>query len=148
MIEEVKISICRENAKIPEKATVGSAGFDIYACLDKEISISYGDLVKILCGFSIELPNSEYAAFIFARSSLGVKYGIMPANGVGVIDSDYRGEVQIGLCRVAKGDPYIIKNGDRIAQMIIMKVENFKFRLADELSKSSRGTGGLGSTGR
>ena len=144
----VKIVKTRENAIIPSKGTEGSAGYDLYACLDKEVEVKFGDLVKIPTGISIELPSDKFAAFMFARSSLGIKYGIMPSNGVGVIDSDYRGEIYVGLCKVANGKPYIINNGDRIAQLIVMNVSSFSFELVDKLSVSSRGAGGFGSTGK
>lgn len=137
----------RSDAVVPTRATKGSAGWDLYAWLTKDISISHGELVKIPTGIAIELPHGN-AAFIFARSGLGIKFGIMPANGVGVIDSDYRGEIQIGLCRVADGEPYTIKNGDRIAQMIIMKHENFIFNETTMLSETIRGVDGFGSSGK
>jgi dUTP pyrophosphatase len=119
----------------------------LYACIEKEITISHGDLVKIPCGIAIELPEF-FTAFIFARSGLGIKYGISPSNAVGVIDSDYRGEIQVGLCRSSNGAPYVIKPGDRIAQMVILKTENFVLQEVKVLSNTSRGGGGLGSTGR
>lgn len=144
----LKIARTRENAIVPTRATEGSAGYDLYACLEKEVNIKFGDLVKIPTGISIELPSSDFAAFVFARSGLGTKYGIMPSNGVGVIDSDYRGEIYVGLCRVANGETYIIKNGDRIAQLIVMNVSACSFSLVDKLSESSRGVGGFGSTGK
>lgn len=147
-MEELKIVKCRHNAVIPSQATDGSAGYDLYACLDKDLEINFGDLIKIPTGISIEIPRNNLAAFIFARSGLGIKYGIMPSNGVGVIDSDYRGEIQIGLCRVSKGEPYVIKNGDRVAQLVVMPVSNCLFKLVDKLSESSRGTNGLGSSGK
>ena len=145
---DVNITKVRKNAIIPSKATSGSAGFDLHACIDKDLTIKKGDLIRIPCGIAIELPSSKYAAFIFARSGLGMKYGISLSNGVGVIDSDYRGEIQVGLCRTSDGDPYTIKNGDRIAQMIIMPVSNVNFKLVENLGESERGSGGFGSTGR
>ena len=145
---DVNITKVRENAIIPTKATSGSAGFDLHACIDKDLTIKKGDLIRIPCGIAIELPSSKYAAFIFARSGLGIKYGISLSNGVGVIYSDYRGEIQVGLCRTSDGDPYTIKNGDRIAQMIIMPVSNVNFKLVENLGESERGSGGFGSTGR
>ena len=147
-MEEIKIVKCRKNAQIPTQATDGSAGYDLYACLDKDLEIKFGDLIKIPTGISIEIPRNDLAAFIFARSGLGIKNGIMPSNGVGVIDSDYRGEIQIGLCKVSNSDPYIIKNGDRVAQLVIIPVSHCSFRLVDKLSESSRGINGLGSTGK
>lgn len=145
---DVNITKVREKAIIPTKATSGSAGFDLHACIDKDLTIKKGDLIRISCGIAIEMPSSEYAALIFARSGLGMKYGISLSNGVGVIDSDYRGEIQVGLCRTSDGDPYVIKNGDRIAQMIIMPVSNVNFKLVENLGESERGSGGFGSTGR
>ena len=145
---DVNITTVRENAIIPTKATTGSAGFDLHACIDKDLTIKKGDLIRVPCGIAIELPSSEYAAFFFARSGLGIKYGISLSNGVGVIDSDYRGEIQVGLCRTSDGDPYTIKNGDRIAQMIIMQMSNVNFKLVENLGESERGSGGFGSTGR
>lgn len=145
---DVNITKVRENAIIPTKATSGSAGFDLHACIDKDLTIKKGDLIRIPCGIAIELPSSAYAALIFARSGLGMKYGISLSNGVGVIDSDYRGEIQVGLCRTSDGDSYVIKNGDRIAQMIIIPVSNVSFKLVENLGESERGSGGFGSTGR
>lgn len=144
----LKIVKLRKNAIIPTRATEGSAGYDLYACLDREVTIGFGDLVKIPTGISIELTNSGFAAFVFARSGLGTKYGIMPSNGVGVIDSDYRGEIYVGLCKISNGEPYVIKNGDRVAQLIVMNISSCSFGLVDKLSESSRGTGGFGSTGK
>lgn len=145
---DVNITKVRENAIMPSRATSGSAGYDLHACIDKDLTIKKGDLIRVPCGIAIELPSSEYAAFIFARSGLGIKYGISLSNGVGVIDSDYRGEIQVGLCRTSDGDPYTIKNGDRIAQMIIIPVSNVSFKLVENLGESERGSGGFGSTGR
>ncbi|MDR1364764.1 MAG: dUTP diphosphatase [Oscillospiraceae bacterium] len=137
----------RKNAMVPKKTTSGSAGWDLYACLEENIQLSFGELVKIPCGIAIELPEN-YTALIFARSGLGTNYGIMPSNAVGVIDSDYRGEIQVGLCRVENNELYTIKNQDRIAQLIIVKIENFNFREVKNISKTERGTRGFGSTGK
>ena len=145
---DVNIVKVRENAIVPVRATSGSAGYDLHACIDRDLTIKKGELIRVPCGVAIELPSSEYAAFVFARSGLGMKYGISLSNGVGVIDSDYRGEIQVGLCRTSDGDPYVIKNGDRVAQMIIMKVSAVNFKLVENLGKSERGSGGFGSTGR
>lgn len=145
---DVNIVKVKENAIVPVRATSGSAGYDLHACIDRNLTIKKGELIRIPCGVAIELPSSEYAAFVFARSGLGMKYGISLSNGVGVIDSDYRGEIQVGLCRMSDGEPYTIKNGDRIAQMIIMKVSTVNFKLVNNLGKSERGSGGFGSTGR
>lgn len=145
---DVNIIKVRENAIVPVRATSGSAGYDLYACIDRDLTIKKGELIRVPCGVAIELPSNEYAAFVFARSGLGMKYGISLSNGVGVIDSDYRGEIQVGLCRMSDGEPYTIKNGDRVAQMIIMKVSAVNFKLVRNLGESKRGSGGFGSTGR
>lgn len=145
---DVNIIKVRENAIVPVRATSGSAGYDLHACIDRNLTIKKGELVRIPCGVAIELPSNEYAAFVFARSGLGMKYGISLSNGVGVIDSDYRGEIQVGLCRMSDGEPYTIKNGDRIAQMIVMRVNAVNFNLVGNLGESERGSGGFGSTGR
>ena len=144
----IKIIKLKEKAIIPARATKGSAGYDLFACLDSDIHIKKGDLVKIPCGISIELPSNEYAAFIFARSGLGIKHGITLSNGVGVIDSDYRGEIQVGLCKIAGEEEYVIKNGDRVAQLVIMKINSVNFMLVKNLSDSERGQNGFGSTGK
>ena len=97
----VKIKKLRENAVIPKRATAGSAGADLYACIEKDVTIRPGELAMIPTGIAIELPDSSMGAFLFARSGLGVKHGICLSNGVGVVDSDYRGEVCVGLCNVS-----------------------------------------------
>ena len=144
----VKIIKLNEKAIVPVRATAGSAGYDLFACLDSDIHIKKGNLVKIPCGISIELPSNKYAAFIFARSGLGIKHGITISNGIGVIDSDYRGEIQVGVCKIAGEKEYVIKNGDRIAQLVIMKINSVNFMLVESLSNSQRGQNGFGSTGK
>ncbi len=143
------LNFCKLSAKacLPERATSGSAGLDLCACINEEITIKPGDLVRIPCGIAISIPSSEYAAFIFARSGLGVKHGITLSNGVGVIDSDYRGEICVGLCNVGN-ESYTITPGERIAQMIIMRVESFPLIEVESLDVTGRGSGGFGSTGK
>ena len=143
----VKIKKLRENAVIPKRATEGSAGADLYACIDEPVELAPGGLVRIPAGIAIELENNGLAAFLFARSGLGVKHGITLANSVGVVDSDYRGEICVGLCNVSD-KPYTIQPGERIAQMVIMPVACAQFVQADELGSTERGEGGFGSSGR
>ena len=145
---KVKIMKLRESAIVPRKATIGSAGYDLSACIDSDIVVNRGEVFKIPCGISIELPSNEYGAFIFARSGLSMKQGITLVNGVGVIDSDYRGEICVSLCKIFGDDSYRIKNGDRIAQMVFMKIGEANFDLVDDLEGSDRGSGGFGSTGK
>ena len=144
---ELKIKKLKENARIPQVATTGSAGMDLYACIDESVTLSPGELRIIPTGIAIELPDNGCAAFLYARSGLGVKHGICLSNGVGVIDSDYRGEVCVGLCNVSD-KPYVIEPFERVAQMVIAPVFVPTVREVGELSSTERGAGGFGSTGR
>ena len=144
---ELKIRKLREGAKIPRRATEGAAGMDLYACIDESITLAPQHLVIVPTGIAIELPDNGCAAFLYARSGLGVKHGICLANGVGVIDSDYRGEVCAGLCNVSD-KPYVIAPGERIAQMVIAPVFTPDVVEVSELSDTQRGAGGFGSTGK
>lgn len=119
---------------------------DLCACLDEPLTIAPGDLTMIPTGLAIALPGPECAAFLFARSGLGVKHGICLSNGVGVIDSDYRGEIRVGLCNIGK-QPYTIQPGERIAQMVILPVQCPPLLETDVLDETLRGEGGFGSTG-
>ncbi len=143
----LKIKKVRENAVVPKYATSGAAGMDLYACIDKALTLNPGGLLMIPTGIAIELPSSSLAAFIHARSGLGVKHGICLANGVGVVDSDYRGEVCVGLCNVSD-KPYTIEPFERVAQMVIAPVAVMEIEEVNELSDTDRGEGGFGSTGR
>ena len=143
----VKVKKLRENAVIPKRATEFSAGADLYACIDEPVTINPAELAKIPTGIAIELPQSDLAAFLFARSGLGVKHGITLSNSVGVVDSDYRGEICVGLCNVSD-KPYTIQPSERIAQMVIMPVVLADFIQADELNETKRGEGGFGSSGK
>ena len=144
---ELKIKKLREGAKIPQRATPGSAGMDLYACLDAPVTLAPGQLAVVPTGIAMELPDNGCAAFLYARSGLGVKHGVCLSNGVGVIDSDYRGEVCAGLCNVSD-KPYVIEPGERDAQMVIAPVFTPEIREVGALSDTERGAGGFGSTGR
>ncbi len=143
------LNFCKvsKNAKVPYRATSGSAGMDLCACIENDVVLKPGERALIKTGIAISLPSSEYVAFIFARSGLGIKHGITLSNGVGVIDSDYRGEIGVGLCNLGNED-YTIKNGERIAQMVVMKVQTPELSEVESLDFTERGTGGFGSTGR
>ena len=132
---------------LPGRATEGSAGLDLRACLEAPMTISPRQLVRVPTGVAIALPGPEYAALVFARSGLGVKHGVSLSNGVGVIDSDYRGEVMVGLTNLSDA-PYTIMPGDRIAQLVVVPVAVPELELVTELEDTGRGTGGFGSTGR
>lgn len=143
---ELKIKKLKSNAKIPMRATDGSAGMDLYACIDEPVTLAPGELAVVPTGFAIELPDNGCAAFLYARSGLGVKHGICLSNGVGVIDSDYRGEICAGLCNVSN-EPYTINPDERICQMVIAPVLLPQITEVSELGDTERGEGGFGSTG-
>lgn len=134
-------------AKTPFRASAGAAGMDLCACISEDIILEPGRRALVPTGIAISLLSSEYAAFIFARSGLGIKHGITLSNGVGVIDSDYRGELKVGLCNLGQ-EPYTVKNGERIAQLVVMKVETPDLNEVETLDSTERGSGGFGSTGK
>ncbi len=142
-----KIKKLRENAKIPFRATPGSAGMDLYACIDEPITLGGGEKAVIPTGIAIELPSAELGAFVFARSGLAIKHGIGLLNSVGVIDSDYRGEICGGVINQFK-EEYTIQPDERIAQLVIMPVSLITPVEAEELDDTQRGAGGFGSTGK
>ena len=132
---------------LPYYATPGSAAMDLHACMDEAVTIPAGERRVIPTGLAIALPSPEYVALIFARSGLGIKHGIAPANCVGVIDSDYRGEILVGLQNSGRED-FTVRPGERIAQMMITPVVRADIQMADDLDETQRGAGGFGSTGR
>lgn len=142
----LKLMKIREGAVIPERQTEGSAGFDLCACILEDLCIQPGDLVTLPTGLGVEIPEG-CAGMIFTRSGLGVKHGIHVSNGVGVIDSDYRGEMIIGLTNSSRV-PYVVSPGDRIAQLIVMPVVLPTVQLVEELTVTDRGSDGFGSTGK
>ena len=131
----------------PRFATVGSAAMDLCACIDADVTIAAGGRTIIPTGIAIALPSAEYVALICARSGLASKFGITMANGVGVIDSDYRGELKVALHNSSDVD-YTIHDGDRIAQLMVLPVVQPALQLVEELDETARGEGGFGSTGR
>ena len=144
-MKNLHVKLLKDNAKIPMRATSGSVGYDISACVENPVVIEPGKTHMIGSGFAISLEPG-YAAFIYARSGLGIKHGMVPANCVGVIDSDYRGEIIVGLRNNSK-DSFTVNNGDRIAQMVISKCEIPEVIPCDELDDTTRADGGFGSTG-
>ncbi len=142
-----KITKLNENAKIPKRATEGSAGLDLCACIDSPVTLKGGEKAVIPTGLAIELPSNEFAAFVFARSGLAIKHGIGLLNSVGVIDSDYRGEICVGLINQLS-EPYEIAPGERIAQLVIMPVSMMNPVEVTSLDETERGAGGFGSTGK
>lgn len=142
----LKIKKLNENAVIPEMATSGSAGMDLRACIDADVVINPGERALISTGLAIALESNAYVAYIYARSGLAVKSGITLANCVGVIDSDYRGELKVGLVNISD-KPFTVSNGERIAQLVIAPVIVPEILEVDELDETERAAGGFGSTG-
>ena len=146
-MKSLKIKRLNENAILPERASAGAAGMDLHACIPSPVTIAPRELVRIPTGLAIAMPDENMVALIFARSGLGIKHGVSLSNAVGVIDSDYRGEICVGLCNVG-GEPYTIEPNERIAQMVLMPVLNLPLEETDDLGETERGAGGFGSTGR
>lgn len=136
----------REGAQAPQRQTEGSAGFDLCACIQDPAVIGPGDTGVFPTGLALEIPEG-HVGLVFCRSGLGVKHGISLPNCVGVIDSDYRGELVVPLRNFGDG-AYTIQPGERIAQLVIMPVLLPEIVEVEELSQTQRGQGGFGSTGR
>ena len=134
-------------SELPRFATAGSAGADLCANLDRTLTLEPMGRAMVPTGLALELPDARHGAFVFARSGLAVKHGLALSNGVGVIDSDYRGEIRVGLVNLSQ-EVYTIQPGERIAQLVVMPVVQFSVSEADTLEETSRGSGGFGSTGR
>ena len=144
---EIKIKKLRENAIIPSRGSLFAAGYDLYACLDGEnITIEPHKSAKIGTGIAAALPAGYFGA-IFARSGLATKQNLRPANCVGVVDSDYRGEFIVCLHNDSD-EVRIINNGERIAQLVLMPFMEMDFIETDALDETDRGVGGFGSTGK
>ncbi len=135
--------------EIPEPfyATSGAAGMDLPACIDEPVTIKARARAKIPTGIAVALPSNEYAALVYVRSSLGFKKGVTLSNSVGVIDSDYRGEIFVSLNNISDED-YTVMPGERIAQLIVTPVVIPEISVVGELSETQRGEGGFGSTGK
>ena len=132
---------------LPRFATDGAAAMDLCACIDAPVVIPAGARTVIPSGIAIALPSADYVALLFSRSGMGIRSGISLSNSVGVIDSDYRGEIGVGLHNTSDAD-YTVNPGDRIAQLMITPVVRPTVKLVEELPASERGAGGFGSTGR
>jgi dUTP pyrophosphatase len=142
----VKIKLLTPAAKMPHYATQGSAAADLSAALDSPTVIPAGETVMIPTGIAISMGRCDMVALIYARSGLASKSGVAPANCVGVIDSDYRGEIKVALHNHSKND-FTVNPGDRIAQLLFSPVYQGEFETADSLDDTDRGDGGFGSTG-
>lgn len=134
-------------AQAPAYATPGAAAADLCALLDAPLLLAPGQRTLVPTGLSIELPGPECVALVYARSGLSIKHGLCMANGVGVIDSDYRGELRVPMINLGQ-EPYTIQPGERVAQLCIAPVWQAAFVQTEALSDTSRGAGGFGSTGK
>lgn len=145
---KLKIKRLKENAIIPRRSTEKSAGYDLSACLSEPLTIAPHEIAKVPTGISAELvSDTDAVLLIYARSSLATKHGITLANCVGVVDSDYRGEIIVAMINHSDKS-YTISHGDRIAQLVISPVLLPDVEEACELSETKRGEGGFGSTGK
>ena len=145
-MEVMKVKIVSERGILPEYETEGSAGMDVRALLKEDLVLKPGERTLVPTGIYIELPQGVECQ-VRARSGLAIKHGIGLVNGIGTIDSDYRGEVKVALINLGDED-FTIKNGDRIAQLVIARYERIKWQVEDSLSETERGEGGFGHTGR
>lgn len=142
----VNIKKLNENAKLPTYGSPFAAGADLYACEGGEVTLAAGETRLIHTGIAMEIPDG-YVGLIYARSGLATKRGLAPANKVGVIDSDYRGEIMVALYNQSDKEQTVC-DGERIAQMVFTPYVAASFAVVDELDSTERGAGGFGSTGR
>ncbi len=142
----IRIKKLHPNAKLPTYGSPEAAGADLYACLEEAVTIAPGETFFVPTGIALEVPKG-CAGLVYARSSMGAKRGLAPANKVGVIDSDYRGEIRVVLLNHSK-QPQTVEPGERVAQFIITPVLTPAYEEATDLSDTDRGTGGFGSTGK
>lgn len=145
-MEPIRVKKLHPMATLPTYGSVEAAGADLYACLEEPVTIAPGETAWIPTGIALEVPKG-CAGLVYARSSLGAKRGLAPANKVGVIDSDYRGEIRVVLLNHGKMSQ-TVENRERVAQFLITPVLTPAYVEAEELTDSDRGTGGFGSTGR
>lgn len=145
-MDKIPVKKLKPNAVLPTYGSAWAAGADLYACLDAPVVIDPGKTVFIPTGLAMEIPVG-YAGLIYARSSLGTKRGLAPANKVGVVDADYRGEFMVALHNHGS-ESQTIAHGERIAQLLVTPVITPGFTEVEALSDTVRGTGGFGSTGK
>ncbi|MEK6245385.1 MAG: dUTP diphosphatase [Pseudomonadota bacterium] len=144
---DVKILDPRIREMLPRHATAGAAGLDLRACLDAPLTLNPGDSQLVSSGIAIHIGDPGFAAFIVPRSGLGAKHGIVLGNLVGLIDSDYQGQLFVSVWNRG-GAAFTIQPMDRIAQLVVVPVQQVAFNVVEEFESSSRGAGGFGSTGK
>ena len=145
-MESVRVKILKWGARLPTYGSAEAAGADLYACLAEPMTIASGETAFVPTGIALEVPKG-CAGLIYARSGLACKRGLAPANKVGVVDSDYRGEIIVALHNHGK-EPQTIENGERVAQFVITPVLTPAYEIAEDLSDTARNQGGFGSTGK
>ena len=145
-MDKIKVKKLRETAILPTYGSEDAAGADLYACLDGDVLIQPGESAFVPTGLAMEIPKG-FAGLIYARSGLACKRGLAPANKVGVVDSDYRGEFMVVLYNHGQ-QPQKVSHGERIAQLVITPVFTPGFVFCDELNETDRSAGGFGSTGK
>ena len=146
-MEQLKVKRLRPGAKLPLRASAGAAAYDLCAAVENEVIIAPGQWANIPIGIAIEPCAEDAVALIFSRSGHGVKHGISLTNSVGVVDSDYRGEIQVGLINHGAA-PFTVCPGDRIAQLMLVHFVPLEIVESETLSDTARGAGGFGSTGQ
>lgn len=144
---DIKILDNRLHHMMPSYATPGSAGLDLRACIENTMTIGAGETIMIPTGMAIHIDNTYYAALILPRSGLGHKHGIVLGNLVGLIDSDYQGQLLVSCWNRSK-EPFMLNPMERVAQLVIVPVVQAEFHIVDEFVSSDRGDGGFGSTGK
>ncbi len=145
-MNSIPVKILKQGAKLPTYGSQFAAGADLYACLDTAVTIGPGETCWVGTGIAMQIP-AGCAGLIYARSSMGAKRGLAPANKVGVVDSDYRGEIRVVLHNHS-GQSQTVEPGERVAQLLITPVLTPAYEEVTQLSDTSRGTGGFGSTGK
>lgn len=143
---QVNLKKLHENAVVPMYGTEFSAGADLYACMEEPVTIAPGETAFIHTGIAVEVPVG-YAGLVYARSGLACKKGLAPANKVGVVDADYRGEIMVALHNHST-EAVTVESGERIAQMVITPFLSVDYQVVEELTETVRGEGGFGSTGK
>ena len=145
-MDPIRVRKLSPNAKLPTYGSSEAAGADLYACLEEAVTIQPGEVFWVPTGIALEVPKG-CAGLVYARSSMGAKRGLAPANKVGVVDSDYRGEIRVVLLNHSK-QPQTLQPGERVAQFVITPVLTPAYEEVTELSDTDRGAGGFGSTGK
>lgn len=145
-MSKIRVKKLHPNAILPTYGSSNAAGADLYACIDAPVTVAPGEVFWVPTGIALEVPVG-CAGLIYARSSMGAKRGLAPANKVGVVDSDYRGEIKVVLLNHSK-QPQTIEPGERVAQFVITPVLTPQYEEVEELTDTDRGAGGFGSTGK